>query len=79
MPLKYLCNFLRSIEMPLIHCKIELKLKWTKNGVLSAAAADNTNANHNNIIFTIKKKPNKVICFCCNFISMRQPKTIKSS
>ena len=29
-PLKYLCNFWRSLEMPLIHCKVELKLKWTK-------------------------------------------------
>ena len=43
--------------MPLINCKIELKLKWTKDGVLSAAAAaDNTNANPNNIILTVKKE-----------------------
>ena len=43
--------------MPLINCKIELKLKWTKDGVLSAAAAaDNTNANPNNIILTVKKQ-----------------------
>ena len=40
--------------MPLINCKVELKLKWTKNCVLSAASNDNTNANPNNIIFTIK-------------------------
>ena len=40
--------------MPLINCKVELKLKWTKNCVLSAAGNDNTNANPNNIIFTIK-------------------------
>ena len=40
--------------MPLINCKVELKLKWTKYCVLSAAGADNTNANPNNIIFTIK-------------------------
>ena len=26
--LKYLSNFWRSLEMPLINCKIELKLKW---------------------------------------------------
>ena len=42
--------------MPLINCKIELKLKWTKYCVLSTAAADNINGNNddNNIIFTIK-------------------------
>ena len=40
--------------MPLINCKIKLKLKWKKNCVLSAAGADNANPNSNNIIFTIK-------------------------
>ena len=39
--------------MILINCKIELKLKWTKYCLLSAAGADN-NANSNNIISTIK-------------------------
>ena len=29
--------------MPLINCKIELKLKWTKYCVLSAAGNDNDN------------------------------------
>ena len=27
--LKSFCNFWRSPEMPLINCKVELKLKWT--------------------------------------------------
>ena len=49
--------------MPLINCKIELKLKWRKYCVLSAVNHhandndnnnDNWNANPNNIIFTIK-------------------------
>ena len=42
--------------MPLINCKVELKLKWTKYCVLSTAGADNINGNNddNNIIFTIK-------------------------
>ena len=40
--------------MPLINCKVELKLKWEKYYVLSAVGNDNTNANTNNIIFTIK-------------------------
>ena len=40
--------------MPLINCKIELTLKWTKYYVLSTAGNDNSNANCNNIIFTMK-------------------------
>ena len=28
-PLKYLGNFFRSLEMPLINCKIDLELSWT--------------------------------------------------
>ena len=40
--------------MPLISRKVELKLKWTKYCVLFAAGVDNTNANPNNIVFTIK-------------------------
>ena len=42
--------------MPLIDCKIELKLKWTKYCVLPPAVADtvNSNNNDNDIIFTIK-------------------------
>ena len=27
-PLNYLSSFWRSLEMPLINCKIDLKLKW---------------------------------------------------
>ena len=33
--LKYLSNFWRSLEMPLINCKIHLELNWTKNCVMS--------------------------------------------
>ena len=56
MPLKYLSSFWRSLEKPLINFKVELKLKWTKYYVLSAAGADNINdnVNGNNIIFPIK-------------------------
>ena len=56
MSLKYLSNFWRPLEMTLINCKVELNLKSTKYCVLSAAGADNDNANSNNIIFTIKSK-----------------------
>ena len=39
-PLKYLSNFSRSLEMPLINCKIELNLTWKKKCVLSNQAGD---------------------------------------
>ena len=34
-PLKYLNNFFRSLEMPLVNCKIKLNLIWKKECVLS--------------------------------------------
>ena len=37
-PLKYLSNFWRSLEMPLINCKVELSLNWIENCVLTSAA-----------------------------------------
>ena len=43
--------------MPLINCKVELKLRWAKYCVLSAVGNENIindNDNANNIIFTIK-------------------------
>ena len=52
-PLNYLSNFWRSLEMPIINCKVELKLKWTKYCILSAAGAD-VNGRDSNITFTIK-------------------------
>ena len=35
-PLKYLSNFFRSLEMALINCKIKLNLTWKKECVLSS-------------------------------------------
>ena len=34
-PLKYLSNFWRSLDLPLINCEIELDLKCTKHSVIS--------------------------------------------
>ena len=39
-PLKYLSNFFRSLEMPLINCKIKLNLTWKKECVLSTGNGD---------------------------------------
>ena len=36
--LKYLSNFWRSLEMPLINCKIHLDLNWSKGCVMSTIA-----------------------------------------
>ena len=33
-PLKHLCNFWRSLNIPLINCEVELILTWFKNCVL---------------------------------------------
>ena len=58
--LKYLSNFWRSFEMPLVNGKVELKLKWRKCGVLSAAG--NKNKINNNamleILFLLSKMKN---------------------
>ena len=39
-PLKYISNFFRSLEMPLINCKIESDLTWKKECVLSTGAGE---------------------------------------
>ena len=36
-PLKYISNFFRSLEMPLVNCKVDLELTWTKDCVISSA------------------------------------------
>ena len=40
-PLKYLSNFLRTVEMPLINCEINLILTWSKNCVIVSNATAN--------------------------------------
>ena len=40
--LKYLSNFWRSWEIPLINCKVELSLRWYENCVLSNVAGIST-------------------------------------
>ena len=37
LPLKYLSNFWRSTEMPLINCKVELSLTWIENCILATS------------------------------------------
>ena len=47
-PLKYLSNFFRSLEIPLINCKINLELNWSQNCALATHAG-----NGGDITFTI--------------------------
>ena len=39
-PLKYLSNFFRSLQMPFINCKIKLNLTWKKECVLSTGVGE---------------------------------------
>ena len=77
-PSKYSNNPWRSLEIPLINCKVELKLKWAKHYVLSVASNDcyHFNVNIKNSNNRVKYQRHKIIRSCCNFISKRQPKTI---
>ena len=51
-PLKFLSNYFRSLEIPLINCKIHLELSWTKDCVMSTAGNNNNN-NNNKTTFKI--------------------------
>ena len=56
----------------MINCNIELKLKWINHCVFSALGADNTDANSNNIIFTVNDAK---LCLS----SLYQRKSIKNN
>ena len=43
-PLKYLSNFWRTLEMPLINCEVNLILTWSSTCVLISTNAPNQNA-----------------------------------
>ena len=43
-PLKYLSNFWRTLEMPLINCEVNLILTWSSSCVLIATGTQNQNA-----------------------------------
>ena len=38
-PLKYVSNFFRSLEMSLVNCKIDLEMTWHKDCIISSADA----------------------------------------
>ena len=43
-PLKYLSNFWRTLEMPLINCEVNLILTWSSTCALIATNVPNQNA-----------------------------------
>ena len=57
--LKYLSNFFRSLEMPLINCKIHFELHWNNNCVMygadTYAGGDNANNRETTFKITITK------------------------
>ena len=63
-PLKSLSNFWRSLEMPLIFCKVELSLKWIESCLYTTAANANkatfetTDAKHYFSIVTLSIEDN---------------------
>ena len=61
-PLKYLSNFWRSLEMPLINCKIELSLKWDKNCILASEDGNSvfgiTDTKLYDLVVTLKTEDN---------------------
>ena len=41
-PLKYLSNFWRTLELPLINCEINLIFTWSEDCVVSSATGEKT-------------------------------------
>ena len=59
-PLKYLRNFWKTLEMPLINCEVNLILTWSPSCVISSATAE-----------TKFKITETKLCSSCNFINTR--------
>ena len=71
-PLKYLSNFWRSLEITLINFEVYLTLTWSENCVItSLERREITNTRRDssptNAIF--KKTRHKIICVSCYFIN----------
>ena len=49
-PLKYLSNFWRSLNIPLINCEVELILTWSKNCVLADMTRRNAQGDNPEIV-----------------------------
>ena len=73
-PLKYVSNFWRSLEISLIKCKVELKFRWRRDCVLSVLGNENGYANvDSDNVFLLSKAQNYMF-----LSSLYQQKTIKN-
>ena len=59
-PLKYLSNFWRTLNMPLINCEINLILTWSENCVLTSKATRDANPNVNPAIAAVNNPINAI-------------------
>ena len=41
MPLKYVSNFWRTLDMPLINCEVSLTLTWSKTSITGKLEGNN--------------------------------------
>ena len=55
-PLKYLNNFWRSLNIPLINCEIELILTWFNNQVLITKATGEANYGADHVVRKIDNR-----------------------
>ena len=60
MMLKLLCNFWRSLNIPLINCEVELILTWFKNCVLIDKLTRDANYNENLVVRKIDNPENAI-------------------
>ena len=79
--LKYLSNFWRSLNIPLINCEVELILTWFKNCVLIEKITRNAdyNVNPNVREINISDKRHTIICSSCYFIKRKRHKIIRAT
>ena len=61
-PLKYLSDFWRTLEMPLISCEVNLIFTWSENCVIVS-----TNVGNQGATFTITET--KILCSSSYFIN----------
>ena len=73
-PFKYLSNFWRNLNIPLINCEVELILTWFKNFVLINKSTRDADYDDNPIVYEIDNPENaifqmqnrcKTICSSC--------------
>ena len=57
-PLKYLSNFWRHLDIPLINCEVELILTWFKNCVLIDKSTGEANYGANLVVYEIDNPVN---------------------